>query len=1316
MSIAAVRPPVRGFTGSVSYSRTSASCRLAFRVIFSTFTFATATGLSADTLVKDRSFRAVFERASGGVSTIFPTPDGGYIVGGQFEVISGTTALEIAKLNSDLTVDVSFNPPIENIRRPLAVQSDGKVITVRQERDPVYSSQVVSRIDRLMPDGSVDESFEFDQTFRSLPMLVLQPDDKILLRSPDESRLLRLLSDGSVDETFSPSFEKPGGDGMGILPLAITTDGRMIFQSPAVASINGQPVSGAIMLNPDGSTNPDFSFPLAQGDRLTGVLPLGDGSFLMGGRLWEGSSRIDAIRKVDSSGMEIEGFLPRPSARVWDGVKFSVNHHPSWAVAYRGIRQYLMKIAPDGSVEKEVVLNEDHGAVSFLVIGEDVILAAGSRGVSVDPALRQPGDGLIRVDLSGEQVATSVIGTGLRSTPVIGAIGHDQKLYVMGEFERLNGESVGKFLRLNADGSRDPSFNPGSGFSNPPLGGQIFPQSDGKVMIAGDITTYNGQAVRPLIRLNYDGSLDTSFISPERSSLGYSTRVGQLSSGGYFAVYGNRLVKLSEAGVIDETFAFQNPTGHWLEQFAESSDGKVFVLANGVVRLLDSTGVQLEETNEQFDIAAFAVGTDDSVFGSILDYEFRENSSGNEVLVRISRVIKFTPELRRDEEFASESSPNVPTTSSVDAPRNIWIDPDGGIVVDWAFGPYRLNADGTIDPEFEIFGVTHGRDPSVSSGVTGLPPIFTPLGNGDFLISGREHLNEWDSILGIFKLTPYDIGEIILEVSNDALVEGGVTVLSAGTETEGPFVYEWRRNGLVIEGATGSSMTVGQASFADEGIYQVAITDALGSGLSPEVNLSVTPDVSYTRTLDNLRFRSIAENDIPTYLALRIEGSVPKRLLITAAGPNLARFGLSGALRDPVLRVLNATGGEIAANRRWEEPEDDLEVLTSAFVQVGAVPFEADSNDAALVASLNPGSHIIEVRGDGGGDLLLQIFDLDAVEIDSRIAFAAHSSRFLRSGELVTMGIGITEGQSRDLLVRGVGSGNSVWRGLVDPQIHITSILGQVVAANEEWSVVDVPESVFNLAQARSLTADSGDAAVVIRDSASAFTVAFKSNLQPNPSKSIGSVELYDLVGRSSITSPVILVPPFSQDVPEGTAGVFEVTAAGLTPFSYQWLKDGQPIEGEQSAHLVLNSLPELDQSWNISVRVSNGAGTITTAPVALTTILGGHSADHDRDFRLSLSELLRVIELYNTRSGTIRSGRYRQNVHSIDGFDVDDSSADAHTPTRWHSADSSRDGRISLSELLRVIELYNTRVGTLRTGSYRTSIDTIDGFEPDLE
>ncbi len=120
--------------------------------------------------------------------------------------------------------------------------------------------------------------------------------------------------------------------------------------------------------------------------------------------------------------------------------------------------------------------------------------------------------------------------------------------------------------------------------------------------------------------------------------------------------------------------------------------------------------------------------------------------------------------------------------------------------------------------------------------------------------------------------------------------------------------------------------------------------------------------------------------------------------------------------------------------------------------------------------------------------------------------------------------------------------------------------------------------------------------------------------------------------------------------------------------------------------------------------------------PLIVRNVLSRHSADTDGDLAISLFELTRVIELYNTRNGTVRTGAYdRATIVTEDGFAAAPTRGEVPTTlTRYHSADFRRDGMIDLFELSRVIELYNTRAGTVRTGRYhRDDTNPEDGFAP---
>ena len=105
------------------------------------------------------------------------------------------------------------------------------------------------------------------------------------------------------------------------------------------------------------------------------------------------------------------------------------------------------------------------------------------------------------------------------------------------------------------------------------------------------------------------------------------------------------------------------------------------------------------------------------------------------------------------------------------------------------------------------------------------------------------------------------------------------------------------------------------------------------------------------------------------------------------------------------------------------------------------------------------------------------------------------------------------------------------------------------------------------------------------------------------------------------------------------------------------------------------------------------------------------HAADANENRRIDLSELLAVIELYNARRASVRTGRYTAGDDGIFRPAPDET----RLPKRLHTADLNHNGQISLNELLRMIELYNTRSGTVRTGAYRSDLDAEDGFRPDL-
>src|ERR1041385_8094493 len=93
-------------------------------------------------------------------------------------------------------------------------------------------------------------------------------------------------------------------------------------------------------------------------------------------------------------------------------------------------------------------------------------------------------------------------------------------------------------------------------------------------------------------------------------------------------------------------------------------------------------------------------------------------------------------------------------------------------------------------------------------------------------------------------------------------------------------------------------------------------------------------------------------------------------------------------------------------------------------------------------------------------------------------------------------------------------------------------------------------------------------------------------------------------VTGGTVSPPAIVTQPISATVAAGGSATFTVTATGVGPISYQWLKDGTAISGQTGAALTLNNVTAAS-AGSYSVAVSNSGGTTTSASATLT-VTGG--------------------------------------------------------------------------------------------------------------
>jgi uncharacterized delta-60 repeat protein len=275
----------------------------------------------------------------------------------------------------------------------------------------------------------------------------------------------------------------------------------------------------------------------------------------------------------------------------------------------------------------------------------------------------------------------------------------DGKIIVAGEFKLVNGAAKPNLVRLNADGTLDTTFNPPVIYSS----GAGYPiqaialQADGKIVICGQFSTPRNAVAR----LNADGSPDAAFnSSPALSNLWYGDDL-KIAPDGKIVFTAIRLfpsggalpylISLNSDGSLNSQI--DSITG----KLAIQPDGKIIVIGNGVQRLNPNLS-----TDSSFTTIFTNGAVNDVVFQPdgkfIIGGEFTEINSTP--LVRVARI---NPNGSVDTTF------NVNNAGANGIVHALVYLPSGKVLVGGDFTFYNgtakprialLNADGSLDTSF----------------------------------------------------------------------------------------------------------------------------------------------------------------------------------------------------------------------------------------------------------------------------------------------------------------------------------------------------------------------------------------------------------------------------------------------------------------------------------------------------------------------------------------------------------------------------------------------------------------------------------------
>ena len=242
-------------------------------------------------------------------------------------------------------------------------------------------------------------------------------------------------------------------------------------------------------------------------------------------------------------------------------------------------------------------------------------------------------------ELSYEGVINTgiTIGTGFNNNAGTIDYQSDGKLIIGGNFTTYSGITTNRIIRLNTNYTKDTSFNMGTGFNSNSVF-NVKVQSDNKILVTGNFTSYNGVTVPKILRLNSDGTLDTAFNSNVTSASLVDADIpqsrpiiiqpdGKILTGGLSYSTAQGLVRLNSDGTVDTSFSTNMGIGFNSGGYPEAVNGMCLQADGKIVCTGDFSTFNTGSTvNQQSILRLNSNGTFDSTFnvpfGSSTFYSF----------------------------------------------------------------------------------------------------------------------------------------------------------------------------------------------------------------------------------------------------------------------------------------------------------------------------------------------------------------------------------------------------------------------------------------------------------------------------------------------------------------------------------------------------------------------------------------------------------------------------------------------------------------------------------------------------------------------
>ena len=208
----------------------------------------------------------------------------------------------------------------------------------------------------------------------------------------------------------------------------------------------------------------------------------------------------------------------------------------------------LFKLLKNGNLDRSFSISGSLTVRQVIEQNDGKVVVAGARsGPNVIPLLRYTSTGAI------DNTFTTLVGSPSGTQSFSFDIQPDGKFIVGGGFTTISSLSYNRLCRINANGTLDTSFNIGTGFNSTVLSVKIQP--DGKILCAGFFNTYSGFTSPGIVRLNADGTIDSTFTS---SATGPVYNFLLLPDGKIMCQVGFTIRRLNADGTIDSSFTAVN--------------------------------------------------------------------------------------------------------------------------------------------------------------------------------------------------------------------------------------------------------------------------------------------------------------------------------------------------------------------------------------------------------------------------------------------------------------------------------------------------------------------------------------------------------------------------------------------------------------------------------------------------------------------------------------------------------------------------------------------------------------------------------------